>query len=268
MMSSLEDPVSIPKFKILGVSISAAKMVTVTSAIKNWSSDAIGRIVCVREAASLMTSREDPMLVELHEKAEIITPDGMPLVWIGRGLGYDIERVCGPDLMYEICVTQSGMGLKHFFYGGKDGVAEKLAMSLKSKSPELIVVGTYCPPFRPLTREEDESVVRQIKDSEADIVWIGISSPRQDLWMWDHREQLSQTMIGVGAAFDFLSGQVSRAPIWMQKRGLESVYRLCSEPRRLWKRYLIQVPRFIFLLIVDRSIGALFAGWLRGEVRK
>lgn len=257
-----------PRFEVLGISVSATTPDDVIENVKNWAQDTVGRFICIREVPSLMASRSDPKLVQLHRDAEIVTPDGMPLVWMGRGLGYDVKRVCGPDLMYEICVTRGGMGLKHFLYGGKEGVAEQLAAALSNDAPQLEIVGVYSPPFRQLTAQEDANIIQRINESNADVLWVGISSPKQDIWMADHKEKLSQTMVGVGAAFDFLSGQVSRAPLWMQKRGLESVFRLFSEPRRLWKRYLILVPKFLILLIIENSFGTLIKGAMKGEQTK
>ena len=247
-------------FRVLGIPISVTSIEDAAKRIKHWSQDKEGRFICVREVPSLMACRADETLRQLHEEAAIVTPDGMPLVWLGRGLGHKVERTYGPDLMRHICITQQGAGMKHFFYGGKEGVAENLANILRKQAPELEVVGTCCPPFRDLTPEEDADVVKQIKDSDADVIWVGISSPRQDLWMWRHQDRLPQTAIGVGAAFDFLSGEVKTAPKWMQKRGLESVYRLMSEPRRLWRRYLILVPKFLIALAREGSLKTLVNG--------
>jgi len=256
---------SMNKFSILGIAVTATTMDDVVGHIRAWASDKTGRIVCIREVASLMTSKDDPELIELHAKADIVTPDGMPLVWFGKGKGLKIDRVCGPDLMHEICVVRQGMGLHHFFYGGKEGIADLLVDTLRKQAPDLQIAGTYCPPFRDLTSEEDQLITDRIVSSGADIVWVGISSPKQDIWMWRHKERLPQTMIGVGAAFDFHSGAVPRAPIWMRKRGFEWLFRLASEPRRLWKRYLVIAPKFLILLARDGSLKYLIKGALGAQ---
>ena len=247
-------------FRVLGIPVSVTSVEDTAARIKAWAHDAHPRFVCLREVPSLMASRADPTLRALHEDAAIVTPDGMPLAWMGRGLGLPVSRTCGRDLMRHICIDEQGAGLKHFFYGGKEGVAEKLTARLKAESPDLDIVGTHCPPFRDLTPDEEAEVVDKIIASGADVVWVGLSSPRQDLWMWQHRARLPQTLVGVGAAFDFLSGEVKVAPAWMRKRGLESVYRLISEPRRLWRRYLILVPKFLLALLREGSLGTLIKG--------
>jgi N-acetylglucosaminyldiphosphoundecaprenol N-acetyl-beta-D-mannosaminyltransferase len=243
----------INKFDVLGIPISATTLKETATLVNEWASDKKGRYICVREVASLMASRDDPDLVQLHHEAALVVPDGMPLVWIGKRRGYDIERTCGPDLFDLICRQSPQSGLKHYFYGGKEGVAEKLTQVCRSRYPGIQIVGHECPPFRPLTPEEDAAVINRITASGADVVWVGISSPKQDVWMRDHVNKLPQTMIGVGAAFDFHTGEVKRAPKWMQKRGLESVYRLFSEPRRLWRRYLILAPKFVWLSLTTGS---------------
>ncbi len=236
------------RFDVLNIPVSATDPSRTLAAIEAWSKDDTGRFICVREVASLMACREDAELVQLHHDAALVVPDGMPLVWIGKWRDYDIERTCGPDLFDLVCKTSPKSGLKHYFYGGKEGVAEKLAQLCCDRYPGIEIVGYECPPFRALTEEEDAAVVERIKASGADVVWVGISSPKQDIWMRDHVSKLPQTFIGVGAAFDFHTGEVKRAPKWMQKSGLESIFRLLSEPKRLWRRYLVLVPKFIFLL--------------------
>lgn len=235
-------------FCVLSIPISVTSLSKTLDKIEIWSKDDIGRYICVREVASLMVCREDSNLVQLHYHAALVVPDGMPLVWIGKWRGYDIERTCGPDLFDLVIKNSPKNGLKHYFFGGKEGIAEKLALLCKERYPDTKIVGFECPSFSPLTDQEDAEVVERIKTSGADVVWVGISSPKQDIWMRDHVGKLPQTLIGVGAAFDFHTGEVKRAPKWMQKIGLESVFRLLSEPKRLWRRYLILVPKFVCLV--------------------
>lgn len=233
-------------YKILGIPISVTTLDTASAAILSWSKDVQGRYVGVRDVASLMVMADDPQLLALSQEAAMNVPDGMPLVWIGKSRGLPVKRTCGPDLMDLVCRNSPKTGLKHFFYGGKEGVADHLADVFHQRAPGIEIVGTYCPPFRALSAEEDAQVVRQITESGADIVWVGISSPKQDIWMREHVDVLQQTLIGVGAAFDFHTGAVKRAPKWMQRSGLEWLHRLTSEPKRLWRRYLVQAPKFLF----------------------
>jgi N-acetylglucosaminyldiphosphoundecaprenol N-acetyl-beta-D-mannosaminyltransferase len=170
----------------------------------------------------------------------------MPLVWISRLLGFrHVDRVYGPDLMLAICKRSPGRGYRHFFYGGGDGVAALLKERLQARYPGLDVVGTFTPPFRPLTEEEDEDIVQCINALSPDIVWIGLSTPKQERWMAAHLGRIgASVMIGVGAAFDFHAGLKKEAPYWIQRSGLQWLFRLVSEPRRLWKRYLTNNPAF------------------------
>ena len=212
----------------------------------------------VRDVASVMAMHADPALLAVSRRTAMNVPDGMPLVSIGRRRGLPVERACGPDLMERVLMEGAGTGLKHFFYGGKEGVADLLARRFRARNRGIEIVGTFSPPFRPMTPEEDAEIVRMIRASGADIVWVGISSPRQDLWMDAHLGRLPVTMIGVGAAFDFHAGTVRRAPGWMQRANLEWLFRLLSEPRRLWRRYLVLAPKFVWLTGAD---------WLRAARR-
>jgi N-acetylglucosaminyldiphosphoundecaprenol N-acetyl-beta-D-mannosaminyltransferase len=180
------------------------------------------------------------------------TPDGMAIVWLLKLKGQrHVSRVYGPDLMLTVCEQSVRSGLKHFLYGGAPQVAEKLAHKLQTHFPGLQIAGIYCPPFRPLTSEEDQAVIQQINDSQADIVWVGISTPRQERWMAEHIGHLTTpVLIGVGAAFDFISGNKRQAPYWMQRSGLEWLFRLATEPRRLWRRYA-QYPLFAMLVLAQ-----------------
>ncbi len=233
-------------YDVLGAPITVTSPVHAAETIEHWAADEIGRFVCIRDVASLVMISEDPALRDLHKEAAMITPDGSPIALVGRLRGLPVRRTCGPDLFDLICRRSVSMGLSHFFYGGKEGVAAKLAQTMTARYPGLKIAGYECPPFRPATPDEDAAAVERIKRSGADIIWVGISSPKQDVWMYEHYRSLPQTLIGVGAAFDFHTGQVKRAPRWMQKLMLEWLYRLASEPRRLWRRYLVLAPRFIW----------------------
>lgn len=238
-------------YDVLGIPISVVSLETAAEAIISWKLDPRARIVGVREVASIMALRERPDLLAITRRTAMNIPDGMPLVWIGRLRGLPVGRACGPDLIEKVLLESPRTGLKHFFYGGKEGVAEELAAVFRARAPGVEIVGTYCPPFRPLTQNEDSMVVNKILESGANIVWVGLSSPKQDIWMDSHLDRLPISMIGVGAAFDFHSGAVRRAPQWMQRLGFEWLHRLFSEPRRLWRRYLVMAPRFVYLVALD-----------------
>jgi N-acetylglucosaminyldiphosphoundecaprenol N-acetyl-beta-D-mannosaminyltransferase len=198
-----------------------------------------------------MESRGNEQLRDIHNRAGLVTPDGMPLVWLSRLLGKRrTERVYGPDLLRELTAISALRGYRQFYYGGTDGVAEKLKLVLTNAYPGLQVAGTFSPPFRELTREEDDAAVETINAGRPDIVWVGLSTPKQEFWMASHLGRIeAPAMIGVGAAFDFLAGTKHQAPFWMQRNGLEWLFRLCSEPRRLWRRYAYIVPAFSLLTI-------------------
>jgi N-acetylglucosaminyldiphosphoundecaprenol N-acetyl-beta-D-mannosaminyltransferase len=203
-----------------------------------------------------MESQRDAELRAIHNAAGMVTPDGMPLVWISRATGFHhVERVYGPDLMLACCEVSQTAGYRHYFYGGAPGVPERLAERLQSRFAGLKVVGSYSPPFRALTPVEDASVVDQINRAGPDIVWVGLSTPKQERWMSEHRGRLhAPVLIGVGAAFDFHAGLKQQAPGWMQRSGLEWLYRLCQEPRRLWRRYLRNNPLFVWYFCLQ-SLG-------------
>lgn len=242
---------SFDTYDVLGIPISVVDLETAAVAIASWKHDRRARSVGVREVASIMALRQTPDLLAITRRTAMNVPDGMPLVWIGRLRGLPVGRACGPDLFEKVLLDSPQTGLKHFFYGGKEGVADKLAAVFRAKAPGVEIVGTYCPPFRSLTPDEDSAVVERILESGADIVWVGLSSPKQDIWMDTHLDRLPLCMIGVGAAFDFHSGAVQRAPLWMQKSGFEWLHRLASEPRRLWRRYLVMAPKFVCLVVLD-----------------
>jgi N-acetylglucosaminyldiphosphoundecaprenol N-acetyl-beta-D-mannosaminyltransferase len=181
------------------------------------------------------------------------TPDGMPIVWLLRWLGHrSVARVYGPDLMRAACRRSETSGWRHFFYGGKPGVAARLAARLRQEHPLLVVAGVGTPPLNWQAEEEDKAGVQAINAARPDIVWIGLSTPKQERWMAAHRPQLqASVLVGVGAAFDFISGEKPQAPRWMQRVGLEWLFRLVTEPSRLWRRYLVDNPMFVILITMQ-----------------
>jgi N-acetylglucosaminyldiphosphoundecaprenol N-acetyl-beta-D-mannosaminyltransferase len=235
------------RVNVLGVGISVLNLRTALVAIADAVSARRKGYICVTGVHGVMEAQDDAAFKNILNGAFLCTPDGMPMVWAGKLNGHrDMRRVYGPDLMLDVCAGSETSGAKHFFYGGADGVAELLAQKLKTKFPKLAVVGTYTPPFRALNAEEVKKLQAQISAAQPDILWVGLSTPKQEKFMAEFLPKLDVTlMIGVGAAFDFHSGRVRQAPRWMQRSGLEWFYRLCSEPRRLAKRYGRNNPLFI-----------------------
>jgi N-acetylglucosaminyldiphosphoundecaprenol N-acetyl-beta-D-mannosaminyltransferase len=206
-----------------------------------------------------MESQRDSGLRRIHNEAGLVTPDGMPLVWLARLRGHSwVHRVYGPDLMLELCRRSVPAGYRHFLYGGAPEVVELLASKLRSRFPGIQIVGEHSPPFRPLTADEDRRIVDMIRDSQADVVWVGLSTPKQERWMAAHAGRIeSAVLVGVGAAFDFHAGVKRQAPQWMQQSGLEWLFRMLQEPRRLGPRYLINNPRFAILLAAEMLRGTI-----------
>ena len=246
----------IPEVNILGVGINAIDVDQALTQISDWIERQERRYVSVCNVHTVMECQKDPEMRRAVNGAGLATPDGMPLVWLGgRKSGQDVRRVYGPDLMLALCALSIRKGYSHYFYGGADGVHERLAEYLSSRFPGLKVAGGYAPPFRTLTPQEDAEVVARINEANPDIVWVGLGTPKQDLWMASHRDRLNApVLIAVGAAFDFHTGRKPQAPLWMQRSGLEWLFRLLQEPRRLWYRYLIYNPLFV-LLVLAQAVG-------------
>ena len=244
---------SIPATGILGVSVSAVGPNAALDAIEDWIARREGHYVCVTGVQGIVESWRDNTIRTIHNRAGMVVPDGMPLVWLSRLRGSRrVERVYGPDLMLAACQRFLKQRWRHFFYGGNPGVAGLLATRLRRGFPGIQIAGTYTPPFRPLTPEEDRMAVETINAAVPDIVWVGLSTPRQERWMAEHAERLRPAiLIGCGAAFDFNAGLKPQAPLWMRRAGLEWFFRLMTEPRRLWRRYLINNPLFVGLVLLE-----------------
>jgi len=244
--------VTTDRVDILGVEISAIDMDDAVEAIRGWIRRREPSYVCLVPAHSVMEARRDDDFRRTLNGSDLTTPDGMSIVWLLKLHGHqEVRRVYGADLMLEVCRTSVETGWSHFFYGGEEGVAETLASTLESRYPGMRIAGTHSPPFRPLTPEEDTEISRRIEESGADLVWVGIGSPRQERWIADHAGKVgAPVLIGVGAAFDYLSGRKPQAPRWMQRTGLEWLFRLATEPRRLWPRYA-EYPLFVLLATAD-----------------
>lgn len=236
------------RINVLGCRIAALDLASAVALIEGWvKSDKRGRYVCVTGVHGIMESLADERIRRIHNRADCCVPDGMPLTWIGRLRGHaGMDRVYGPDLLLELLRRSIPGGYTHFFCGGKPGVAELLKSRMEARYPGLRVRGTLSPPFGPLAPATEDAMIAQINAAGADILWIGLSTPKQEAQMAAFQARVNaRVMIGVGAAFDFHSGRVRQAPRWMQRAGLEWVFRLVQEPRRLARRYVLGNPRFL-----------------------
>ena len=244
-------PIRDDRVDIFGVGVSPINLDDAIATIERWISRGSRSYVCITSVHGVMESRRDQRLRRIHNDAGMVTPDGMPLVWLLRLLGKrNVDRVYGPDLMRKMTAVSSLRGYRQFYYGGAEGVADKLKQALLNAHPNLEVAGTLCPPFRALTPDEDQADIDAINMARPDIIWVGLSTPKQEFWMANHLGRIeAPVIVGVGAAFDFLAGAKRQAPLWMQRNGLEWLFRLCSEPRRLWRRYAYIVPGFTILAV-------------------
>ncbi|MFC1550451.1 WecB/TagA/CpsF family glycosyltransferase [Candidatus Neomarinimicrobiota bacterium] len=240
-------------FKILGIRITATNIHECKTLINNAINGKINQYIVIRDVHGIVQSHKSQAVKAAHDHAAYVLPDGMPLVWIGKIKGNkSIDRCYGPDLMLAIMDESVEKGYKHFFYGGNSGVANRLKSEMENRYPGVKIVGTYSPPFRPLNKSEELELENLIDELKPDILWIGLSTPKQELFMYENLNKLNaKLMIGVGAAFDFHTGIIKQAPALVQRLGFEWAYRIFQEPRRLWKRYLISIPTFIVYYILE-----------------
>jgi N-acetylglucosaminyldiphosphoundecaprenol N-acetyl-beta-D-mannosaminyltransferase len=249
--SESSKPGSPARVNVLGVGVSAINLGLAVTAIADAVAQKAKGYICVTGVHGVSEAQADPAFRQILNRAFLNTPDGMPMVWMGRVQGFHhMERVYGPDLMLRLCEISAARGFRHFFYGGAPGVAEELKRRLEQRFPGLSIVGTYSPPFRPLSREEESELTQKVTTLKPDLFWVGLSTPKQEKFMAQYWQTLDATLFfGVGAAFDFHAGRVRQAPRWMQRSGLEWLFRLACEPRRLWKRYLKNNPLFVLRAI-------------------
>ena len=241
-----------PRYNVLGVGVSALTLAQARDLIVGVRGELRRGYVCLGTAFGLTEARHDSALRKIFNESWLTTPDGMPLVWLGpRG----VERVYGPDLMLAVCDAGRATGLTHYFFGGTDDVAEELKQKLGERFPDLSVVGTFTPPFRPLDENEIAALRADVARARPDVIWVGLGTPKQEKFMAEHWRSLDAgVLIGVGAAFDFHSDRVRQAPRWIQRSGFEWLFRLCTEPRRLAPRYLKTNPLFA-LRVLAQSCG-------------
>jgi N-acetylglucosaminyldiphosphoundecaprenol N-acetyl-beta-D-mannosaminyltransferase len=238
----------IKRINILGVGLSAINLDLALAAIDSALARKFRGYVCVTGVHGVMEAQRDESLRAILNGAYLNTPDGMPMVWLGRLNGArEMGRVYGPDLMLSVCELARKKSWTHFLYGGAEGVVQELQRRLEARFPGIKIAGTYTPPFRPLNAAEEAELIRSVNEIKPDIFWVGLSTPKQEKFMAQYRDKLDATLFfGVGAAFDFHAGRVRQAPRWMQRSGLEWLFRLFCEPRRLWRRYLRNNPLFVF----------------------
>lgn len=237
---------------VLGIRVDVTTVMEAAGRTMSWASLGESRYVCVATVQTVMEAHDSSSYSVVINQADMVTPDGMPLVWMLRLKGNAVQqRVYGPDLMLSVLRAAESAPVPVALYGSSAEVLDRLQDRLRVMFPRLAVSFALSPPFRDLTPEEDQQVVERISESGARIVFVGLGCPKQEKWMAAHRGRIPAVMIGVGAAFDFLSGAKPQAPAWMRGAGLEWLFRLAHEPRRLWRRYLWHNPRFTVLAIVD-----------------
>jgi N-acetylglucosaminyldiphosphoundecaprenol N-acetyl-beta-D-mannosaminyltransferase len=243
------------RVNVLGVGVSVLNLPAAVDQIAGAVRSRRKGYICVTGVHGVMEAQSDASFRAILNKAFLCTPDGMPMVWAGKMAGHSaMERVYGPDLMLEVCAWSQDNPCRHFFFGGAPGVAEELAARLKARFPKIEIAGTFTPPFRPLNPAEQSELRDKVEAGRPDIFWVGLSTPKQEKFMAEYLPILDTTlMVGVGAAFDFLSGRAKQAPRWMQRSGLEWLYRLASEPRRLSGRYFKNNPLFLAKIALQAS---------------
>ena len=237
---------------ILGMRVDATSYPDAVRRVLEWARRGEARYVCVATVHMIMEAYDSPMFQQAVNAADLVTPDGMPLVWGLRLLGVrHATRVYGPDLTPHLLEGAAQAGLRVGFYGGTPRALARVIQTSMQQHPGLEVVFDASPPFRPATLEEDRATEQRIVQSGTRILFVGLGCPKQERWMAERARRLPVVMVGVGAAFDFMSGLKPQAPLWMQRSGLEWFFRLCSEPRRLWRRYLHQGPRFVIMFLLQ-----------------
>lgn len=242
---------------ILGTRVDGTTYDDAAARIVEWARAGESRYVCACNVHMVMEAHDVEDFRRVVNAADLVTPDGMPLVWVLRRLGLKSQtRVYGPDLTLAVCAAAAKVGIPVGLYGGTQEVLDELQTIYRDRFPGLHIAYAYAPPFRAATREEDEAVAQAINASGARILFVGLGCPKQELWVAAHHDRVAAVMLAVGAAFDFHSGRIDQAPRWMQRSGLEWVFRLLVDPRRLWRRYFKNNPRFLWLVAWQLLAGA------------
>ena len=232
---------------MIGTPIDVVNFSDAVDAMLRWSAAGERRYVCACNVHSAVTARRHARLAASIAGADMVVADGAPVAWLMRKAGFaSQERVSGPDLMWRYFESAAPRGESIFLCGGKPDTLERLSARISDTFPGLRIAGTYSPPFRPLSPREDQALVDMINASGATTIWISLGCPKQELWMAEHRDSIQSVLVGVGGAFALHAGQARRAPLWMQRHGLEWLHRMMCEPRRLWRRYLSTNTVFVF----------------------
>jgi len=236
-----------PHVDILGVDLSAVNMNRTLELVEKWMGAQKSAYICMTGVHGVMEAQSKPELRRALNEALINAPDGMPMSWIGWLQGHkQMDRVYGPDFMANLCRISAGKGYRHYLYGGQPGVAAALKNALEKRFPGLQIVGTFTPPFRSLTQDEENDLLIDVQNAKPDILWVGLSTPKQECFMAEYVGRLGvPLLVGVGAAFDFHTGRLHDSPNWIKRAGLQWLHRLMQDPHRLWKRYLFNNARFI-----------------------
>lgn len=243
------------RVRVVGAPIDVLTWRDAIERVSAWVRARQSRVVCICNVHSVVTARHDAAFQRAIEECDLATPDGAPVAWMLRRLAdRGQERINGPDLMWRYCAEAARRGEAIYLYGGAQTTLDALVRRLSDAFSGLRLVGAESPPYRQLTETEDAAAVGRINASGAGIVFVSLGCPKQELWMTAHRDRIQAVMIGVGAAFDYHAGTIKRAPLWMQEAGLEWLYRLLSEPRRLWRRYL--VTNTVFMIGAARQLLA------------
>ncbi len=245
------------KINICGVQIDSINFPEAIKAIEELAIRKSQSLIVTPNIDHIVRFQKDKEFKKIYEAASLVLPDGMPVLWAAKFLGILLkEKISGSDLFLKLCEGATGKGSKLFFLGGKEGAAAKAAEVLKAKYPAIQIVGIYCPPFGfENENKENNKIVEMIKNSRPDILFVGVGSPKQEKWIYNHKDEYQVPVsIGIGATFDFVSGMIKRAPVWMQEAGFEWFWRFMMEPKRLWKRYLIDDPVF-FWLVLKQKLG-------------
>ena len=249
-------PVQIPTVQVLGMRVHLVQIPDTLELLARWIEErGTCRYVVVTGMHGVMESRRHEDVKTICNSADLLVPDGISLVWVARRRGASLKkRVSGTDLMWEFFKLAEDKAYRVFFYGDTEPTLEILKTKLSAEFPRLKIVGAHSPPFRALSPEEKAQEVRMINESEADVVWVGLGFPKQERWMFENKDQLTApVVVGVGAAFKFLSGQVRRAPNWVGDNGFEWLWRLVHEPRIVWRRVLYDIPRFAYHIALEQS---------------
>lgn len=244
-------------FEICGVGFCGTTRDEFISEVMDMPTTPVSGTVAMIGVPGIISAKENPKVAEVYNKASFAAIDGMPIVRMAKKRGFVVERCAAPDVMKSLMREGINQGKTHYFYGGKnEKILELIRKNLETDLPDIKIAGMFSPPFRPLTEDEDKKICEDINDKKPDFLWVGLGAPKQEIWMYEHRIKIHNTvMIGVGAGFDFLAGTLDKAPKWMEDASIEWLYRLFKEPKRLWRRYIIGGIKWLYYVSTDRYKG-------------